>query len=190
MYTRAIMLDRIMRADYVPMEQGDWVNVSDEAKKFVKSLLRLDPKRRPSALKALESPWMLKRNDLDVEALTDMNPEQRHLRAKRLLVLLVTQKVPSTDIVKLERILQRYDPEETGFIALSDLRKALVEAGKVDPSELDSLLADLDLDVVRNCSTSSFFVISSFPHFTRSLSLHKEFRKLSRRSHCLCYKGS
>ena len=26
-YTRAIMLDRIMRADYVPMEQGNWVNV-------------------------------------------------------------------------------------------------------------------------------------------------------------------
>eukprot|EP00977_Amphora_coffeiformis_P002780 scaffold523_cov166-Amphora_coffeaeformis.AAC.8 len=147
---KAILIDRIMRADYVPMEQGNWENVSDDAKKFVKSLLRLDPKRRPSAEKALESPWMQTRNDLDVETLPDLNPEQRHLRAKRLLVLLVTQKVPSTEIVKLERILQRYDPEETGFIALSDLRKALVEAGKVDSSELDSLLADLDVNS-ENC---------------------------------------
>ena len=174
-----------MRAEYVPMEQGNWDDVSDDAKAFVKSLLRLDPKRRPSAKKALESPWMQTQNDVDVETPSQMNPEQKNLRAKRLLVLLVTQKVPSTEIVKLERILQRYDPEETGSIAMSDLGKALAEAGRIDPSELDSLLADLD--VVRQFC---FGFVYKYCFLTRSLSCHKEFRKVSDRSHSIRHKGS
>ena len=52
------MIDCIMRADFAPMEKGKWDDVSPEAKKFVQTLLRLDPKRRPSAKKALESAWM------------------------------------------------------------------------------------------------------------------------------------
>lgn len=143
------MIDRIMRADYVPMEHGNWDTVSDTAKRFVKSLLRLDPNRRPSAKQALVSPWMRTRNDVDVEIPSLMSSEQKRLRAKRLLVLLLTQNVPSAEIVKLERILQRYDPEETGTIALPDLRKALTETGKVEPSEMDALLADLDVVRVR-----------------------------------------
>jgi len=141
---RAIMIDRILRADYVDMEGGNWDNVSDDAKEFVKSLLQLDPTRRPSANEALSSQWMQIRNDINVEAPSQMSPEQRKQRAKRLAILLVMEKISSADIVKLQRVLQRYDPEETGSIAFTDLREALSETGKLDPADVDRVLSDLN----------------------------------------------
>ena len=142
-YYRAIMIDRILRGDYVDMEGGNWDLVSDDAKAFVKSLLQLDPQQRPSAAEALESPWMQTKNDADVENLSLMNHDQKEQRAKRLAVLLVMEKASSDDILKLQRIVHRYDPEETGFIALSDLRKALKETGRFESSELDEVLPEM-----------------------------------------------
>ena len=156
---RAIMIDRIIRADYVDMEGGNWDHVSNEAKDFVKSLLQLDPQRRPSALEALDSPWMQTQNDADVENLSLMNHDQKEQRAKCLAVLLVIEKASSNDILKLQRILHRYDPEETGFIALPDLRKALAETGRFQDSDLDELLIDLkEVSLLRECARSVQFV--------------------------------
>ena len=138
------MIDRILRADYVDMEGGNWDHVSADAKDFVKSLLQLDPAQRPSAWEAMNLPWMQTENDTDVENLSLMNHDQKEQRAKRLAVLLVMEKASSEDILRLQRILHRYDPEETGFIALPDLRKALAETGRFESSELDEVLPDLE----------------------------------------------
>ena len=138
------MIDRILRADYVDMEGGKWDTISDDAKDFVKSLLQLNPHRRPSAEEALTSAWMQTENDTDVETLSEMSSEQKLQRAKRLAVLVVIEKTTSADILKLQRILQRYDPEETGFIPLEDLRTALAETGRFESSELDTVLSGLD----------------------------------------------
>lgn len=137
------MIDRILRGDYVDMEGCNWDHVSDEAKAFVKSLLQLDPQQRPSAAEALKSPWMQTKNDMDKENLSSMNHEQKKHRAQRLALLFVIEKSSSDDILTLQRILHRYDPEETGFIALSDLRKALNETGRFEPSELDELVPEM-----------------------------------------------
>lgn len=59
------MIDRILRADYVDMKGGSWDNVSDDAKSFIESLLRLDPLERPSAQEALASKWLCCVDDID-----------------------------------------------------------------------------------------------------------------------------
>ena len=167
---RAIMIDRIMRADYVDMEGGNWENVSDDAKEFVKSLLQLDPARRPSAEEALNSQWMQTRNDMDLESPSQMSPDQRQQRAKRLAVLLVMEKISSADILKLQRVLQRYDPEETGSIAFADLRKALSETDKLDTAEVDRILSGLNEVSIytfwsRQCAVDP---VSNFIHITQN----------------------
>jgi serine/threonine protein kinase len=59
MENRAIIIDRILRGDYVDMEGGKWESVSQDGKAFVRSLLETDPNKRPSADEALRFPWML-----------------------------------------------------------------------------------------------------------------------------------
>ena len=135
------MIDRIMRADYAPMEKGKWDDVSPEAKKFVQSLLRLDPKRRPSAKKALDSAWMKKVDDTESEAVCEKTEEQRRLRTQRLALLMLMEKISSTEILRLQQVLHKYDPEETGWIDYSDLRLALEETGKFERQELDKVLS-------------------------------------------------
>lgn len=139
------MIDRIMRGDYMRMEHGKWDNVSEEAKQFVKSLLQIDPKRRPSAKAALKSVWMKNKNDADTETPSHrLNAEQKRLRAIRLAALLVMENISTEELLKVQQILQRYDPEDTGSIEYADLRKALAETGKWDLSELDELLPTLE----------------------------------------------
>lgn len=143
------MIDRIMRGEYMRMEHGQWDDVSEDAKDFVKSLLQLDPKRRPSAKKALKSLWMQRKNDADLETPAHISAEEKRLRAKRLAVLLVIEKISSEEILKFQQILQRYDPEETGLILFSDLRKALAETGKWTSADLNDMLPTLEEVCVR-----------------------------------------
>ena len=138
------MIDRIMRADYAPMEKGKWDSVSPEAKKFVQSLLRLDPKRRPSAKKALDSTWMDKVDDTDIEAVCEKTKEQKRLRTQRLALLVLMEKISSTEILNLQQVLQKYDPEETGWIEYAELREALEETGRFDLQELDQALSQAE----------------------------------------------
>mmetsp|Transcript_5812 Transcript_5812/g.12247 ORF Transcript_5812/g.12247 Transcript_5812/m.12247 type:complete len:344 (-) Transcript_5812:55-1086(-) len=60
---RKIMMDRIMRCDYMKMDDKSptWSKISKPAKDFVASLLQLDPANRPSAQEALDnSAWLKK----------------------------------------------------------------------------------------------------------------------------------
>ena len=137
----AIMIDRIIRADYVELEGGNWENISYDAKEFVRSLLQLDTTRRPSAAEALNSQWMQTRNYTNFKTPLQMSADQRHQRARRLATLLVMEKFTSGVIVDLQRILERYDPERTGSISFADLLKALYERGEMDPAEVDRIIS-------------------------------------------------
>lgn len=46
----------------------EWDNVSDEGKQFVRTLLTLDPSRRPTATQALALPWIMKQGNSEDEA--------------------------------------------------------------------------------------------------------------------------
>lgn len=138
------MIDLILRADYAPMEKGKWDSVSPEAKKFVKSLLRLDPKRRPSAKKALEATWMMRVDDTEIEEICENTKEQKRLRMQRLALLVLMEKISSAEILNLQQVLQKYDPEETGWIEYAHLREALEETGRFDREELDQALSPIE----------------------------------------------
>lgn len=52
------IFEKILKADYDFPEDG-WVDVSDEAIDFIKSILILDHTKRPTAAEALQHPWMI-----------------------------------------------------------------------------------------------------------------------------------
>jgi len=55
--TDAQIYENILKVKY-EFGSPDWDDVSTEAKNFVKSLLVLDPKKRPTALECLSHPWI------------------------------------------------------------------------------------------------------------------------------------
>lgn len=42
----------------IDFDSGSWATVSKGAKDFVKSLLQKDPRKRPTAIEALQHPWV------------------------------------------------------------------------------------------------------------------------------------
>jgi serine/threonine protein kinase len=75
---KKIMVDRIMRCDYMRMNAGRWSGVSKEAKDFVKSLLQMDPNKRPSASEAMEHLWI----KLHAEDKISLGPPEQPLNPK------------------------------------------------------------------------------------------------------------
>jgi serine/threonine protein kinase len=118
---KKIMIDRIMRCDYMRMTGPSWNNRSKEAKEFVKALLRMDPSRRPSATKALQLPWLAQAKEI---VLVDMNlsPSEDHTELeewKRRVRELLAERLSEEDLLKLKAVLEKSDKEE--HISVKDL---------------------------------------------------------------------
>ena len=59
--TRRQMIDSIMRCQYSYSEENTaWKTVSQDAKNFIDALLKMDPKERLTARRALRHPWLRK----------------------------------------------------------------------------------------------------------------------------------
>ena len=87
---------------------------------------------------------MKKVDDTEIEAVCKKTEEQKNLRTQRLALLILMEKISSAEILKLQRVLQKYDPEETGWINYADLRKALEETGRFEQQELDDALSTIE----------------------------------------------
>lgn len=62
------LTDEITHARY-EFHERYWRNVSQDAKDFIRSLLQLDPSKRPTATQALANKWMTGKDALDVDIL-------------------------------------------------------------------------------------------------------------------------
>jgi calcium-dependent protein kinase len=152
---RKIMVDRIMRCQYMRMRGGVWDDVSTEAKMFVKSLLQIDPEKRPSAKKALKSLWMKKKFETEVNegetqqqqhSLADqISRYSRETKLKRLALTMIAYKMPANDIEELQQRFETYDTEKQGFISLEDFRKAL-SSSQLSEKDIESIFYEMDLD--------------------------------------------
>ena len=49
---------KLVLEEQLDMESGDWATVSDGAKDFVRKLLTRNPMKRPTAIQALQHPWV------------------------------------------------------------------------------------------------------------------------------------
>jgi len=144
---RKIMMDRIMRCDYMKMTGPVWAQVSPEAKAFVKSLLQCDPEKRPTATEALQLPWMIQTANLKVEF---SFPHHRQyceaMELKRNARNVLGNKLSAAEIVKLKNILEEMDKKCDGYICLPDFCAALAKT-RLGQDDIDSLLPQPEPDV-------------------------------------------
>ncbi|KAL7575093.1 hypothetical protein ACA910_000461 [Epithemia clementina (nom. ined.)] len=154
---RKVMIDRIMRCQYMKMQGPSWSKVSKLAKDFCASLLKLDPKDRPTAQQTLdESPWIqkyAKHVAKDIEAaigadaasattrqasttsLVDVHVQQerdRRLALREEILDILVTGLTDKELVLLRNHVETSDTEGTGRISLPELRKAVLLLG-VDP---------------------------------------------------------
>ena len=155
------MIDRILRAKYKRMTGPSWDGISQSGKDFVARLLKLDPKKRPSAKEALKDPWIIKyydTHDLASSTTLDSVPSNvHHIErmaecVKNLRKLLVSQWT-APELVALRHKVEQQDLEGRRQIPLKEFQiileqhitpsSAVADVLNVKDEESDSQELDL-----------------------------------------------
>jgi len=141
--------DNILRGAFEFEPADVWEDVSQEAKDFIKSLLVVDPVKRPTARQAKESEWLKmwskKENGGRVSAI---NPNvvkalvgfKEYSDMRKLLCEVLSFTLLPEQIQDLRREFEKYDQEGTGEITLSTLKKVLI--GNASTGSLGGLSED------------------------------------------------
>jgi calcium-dependent protein kinase len=171
--SRAAVVDQILHGKY-KFQSKRWQQVSDDAKDFVKSLLRRRPEKRPTASAVLqESPWLCQENR-DSTARTDqelMDTVQASIQAfagyktlKKLALLVVAYKSTSEEIGFLRRMFSKFDTANDGEITYDEFRAALLENYEYTDEETQSMFDGIDIDGTGNVHYMEFLAATIEAH--------------------------
>jgi len=126
-----------------------WGDISETAKDFIRTLLTVDPKKRPSAAEALEHPWLdtaCRRdsimNPIGQNVLSSLKAFKDGSHLRRLLSEVVAFTMTPKQIGPLHDEFKKLDPAGTGEISLEALRGVMSSKantgglGNLGPSEV------------------------------------------------------
>jgi len=145
---------RILRGEY-PMEGRRWVDVSPDAKDFVRSLL-VAPSRRLNCKNAKKHAWIRNRASQSDAPLSDDVAQslKRYADAHRFEKAIRHQmatSLTSTELHRLRNVFEKLDTEGTGSVSIDMLMKTLKDDAadaktSATLSNIDLKLFDLDGD--------------------------------------------
>ena len=107
-------------------------NISEKAKNFLKNILVKNPKKRPTALEALNDPWFqaelideLHDKELHYSCLEKTNNFHKPFTFTKRVIELLIKDLPNTQTVKFKKIFNALDKKKIGFISVEDLETVM-----------------------------------------------------------------
>jgi calcium-dependent protein kinase len=136
------LVAKVLQGDY-NFDDRVWIdaNTSDEAKQLVRQLLMVDPRRRPSALDAMQHPWLLAAKDQLLDTLDPLFVQKirdnmvRYANStefRKLALNVIAKKSTSDEIFELRKVFDAFDRDQTGYLTLQDFKNVLEERNYSD----------------------------------------------------------
>ena len=145
---KKIMIDRIMRCEYMKMRGPSWDIISPEAKAFVQTLIQMNPKRRPTAATAIQSEWIVKYKDYQPTSMPAQDQQYaKKLELKRSAKVLFAQDLPEEQIVQLKNALEQKDPKKEDRVSILNFRNTLLQSPVLQKTKVESLFDGKNLDM-------------------------------------------
>ncbi len=148
------IIHKIKTAD-VSFEGPRWAGISEQAKDFVSSLLTRDPSKRPTALEAMNHPWlksMLGRvsedstvSEIDTEVLKNIKLFSRQNAMRRAALGLIAMSMGSAQVAQVEEEFRKLDKNKMGTITLAELTDVLKKQLHMSQDEAKVIFNRLDL---------------------------------------------
>ena len=148
---------------------GIWENISDSAKDLVVKLLIKDPRKRMTAKKALEHPWIKrskKVQQIQHEKAEHVIESFKHFTIKKRLqkevLNVLTTKISDAELKEMRETFKYFDKENTGEITIADLKKVIKEQKlSVRPEELEEIMKHVHVeDDSQTISFSEFLFLA------------------------------
>ena len=152
-YFRRHVVKKILNCDY-DFKGNRWKGVSRDAMEFIDKLLVVDPKKRLTSYRALNSKWQLEQFNLSSRRpnLSVMDNVQGALENyasycmfKKLSLLVIAQKSTLADIGYLRDAFDQYNPSNNAEITKKEFRSALKTYNYAD-DELEIMFNAVDVD--------------------------------------------
>lgn len=126
---KRVMMNRIMRCQYMKMIGPPWDNISSNAKSFVQTLLQMNPSKRPLAKDALQMSWIQQYTSYMPGRI--LPPQDETYSQKMQLVqnalVLLSHELQDDEIVSLKGMLQEYDPGLEDSVTIQQFRDVLLQ---------------------------------------------------------------
>ena len=156
--SRDVVIKRIVRGKF-EFRSPRWNAVSDDAKRFVASLLRVEAQHRPTAEEAARDQWLSTANKPGGRhrKCTSSNiPETmdnvqasienfaNHSRLKKLALMVIAHRSTNDEIGFIRRMFKKYDDNQ-GYFTLEGFKKALCDYLYTD-DEIERIFKGMDID--------------------------------------------
>ncbi|KAG7672229.1 hypothetical protein Ndes2526B_g06781 [Nannochloris sp. 'desiccata'] len=132
-----------------------WPSISEEAKNLVRSILTLDPSRRPTIGELISHPW-LKENGvasdrpLDSVVVDRMKQFAAQTRLRKAAILIAAQHLGADEIQGLKELFNSFDLDGDGSITYEEFRQGLRASasggGALSDAEIQKVMQDADVD--------------------------------------------
>ena len=107
-------------------------NISENAKNFLKNVLVKNPKKRPTAMEALNDPWFqaefideINDKELHYSCLEKINNFHKPFTLTKHVIELLIKDLPNTQTVKFKNIFNALDKKKIGLISVDDLEQVM-----------------------------------------------------------------
>lgn len=151
--------NNILMANYAFEPEEYWSHVSGQAKAFIKHLLVIDSKNRPSAKECQESIWLKEWSSkehgegepLKSNVIKALRSYRKVSDMRKLLCEVIGFTLLPDQISDLRREFEKLDVEQTGEISLSNLKQVLTDRsmsgslGEVTEEEVEQIFNSLRL---------------------------------------------
>ena len=144
----------VLKGEFVFPEE-EWNSVSEEAKNLIKKMLVLDPKKRISALEALQDVWFKineekteNNKNLAIDVISNMKKFKKSQKLeKATIAFIINQLILKDERKELEKQFKEWDTNGDGVLSRDEIVKGYKKTyGHVDENEIDNMIQSIDLD--------------------------------------------
>jgi len=131
-----------------PLQNGQFLKLSEEARRMLTSMLDFEPTKRPSAQAILEGHWCQAKNQGAVGE--PMDPKViigiRASHFRRVCLNMLAWSTTAIDSGKLQKCFADLDTDKVGKLSLSEFRKVLEEELSIHDVEATQILASIQAE--------------------------------------------
>ncbi|KAM0047071.1 putative protein kinase CAMK-CDPK family [Helianthus debilis subsp. tardiflorus] len=135
------------------LQSPPWPSISPSAKDLISKMLTKNPKKRITADKALEHPWLKEDGEaseqpMDSAVLIRMKQFRAMNKLKRLALKVIAENLEPTEEIKgLRQMFSNMDTDGSGSITYEELKAGLSKLGsRLVESEIQQLMDAADVD--------------------------------------------